>query len=168
MAFGQTPHVLWEVDIEKRTFNTYNVNTQTCAQDTMLENFPEAMIESGMIHLSSAANFRLFADALLEGNGAGSGNFIMRDGKKRLLRMGVHVLPDDLRQRREACQGHWGRGKASGYFRHPSGAYAQAPAARDSAPPSACPHPGGYHGRFCGRPLDVRGGAHRLDLGKIL
>ena len=81
VAFGQTPHVLWEVDIEKRTFNTYNVNTQTCAQDTMLENFPEAMIESGMIHPSSAANFRLFADALLEGNGAGSGNFIMRDGK---------------------------------------------------------------------------------------
>lgn len=81
VAFGQTPHVLWEVDIEKRTFNTFNVTTQACDPDTVVTDFPETMIESGMVHPNSASDFRLFANALLEGNAAASANFIMRDGK---------------------------------------------------------------------------------------
>ena len=81
VAFEQTPHVLWEVDVEKRTFAVYNVSTQTCDAQKKVPGFPEDMIESGVIHPDSAVNFRIFAEELLEGSKAASANFIMRDGK---------------------------------------------------------------------------------------
>ena len=79
VAFEQTPHILWEVDIQNRTFHTYDVNAQSCRADSMFENYPESLIENGIIHPDSVANFRVFAAELLNGSAAGGGNFIIRE-----------------------------------------------------------------------------------------
>lgn len=79
VAFRQTPHVLWEVDVPARTFNIYNVDELRCQQDTVLEDFPRCFLEHRVIHPDSAEDFRIFADRIMQGEHAGSGNFIMRD-----------------------------------------------------------------------------------------
>lgn len=79
VAFRQTPNVLWEVDIEARTYNTFNVDEQKCSPDTVIEDFPQAFLDQGIIHADSADEFRAFAEALLDGKSSGAGNFIMRD-----------------------------------------------------------------------------------------
>ena len=78
-AFGQTPHILWEVDLESRTFDIYNVNKMAYDAEKRMENYPEALLENGIVHPDSAEDFRRFAMEILNGNSAGSGNFIIRD-----------------------------------------------------------------------------------------
>lgn len=79
VAFRQTPHILWEVDIEARTYNTFNVDEQKCSPDTVIENFPQAFLDKGLVHTDSAEEFRVFAEKLLRGKSSGAGNFIMKD-----------------------------------------------------------------------------------------
>lgn len=79
VAFRQMPHILWEVDLGTRTFNTYNVEKQCCLEETAIEDFPWSFLDQGIIHTDSAADFRDFAENLLAGKAAGSGNFIIRD-----------------------------------------------------------------------------------------
>lgn len=79
VAFEQMPQVLWEIDLERRSYSRFDVDTQSCDQNTAIENFPEALIENGMIHPDSAATFRAFASDLLAGSKGGNGNFIIRD-----------------------------------------------------------------------------------------
>ena len=79
VAFGQTPHVMWEVDVKKRIFNSYAANTNCFHADFSMKEFPDSLIEEGVIHPSSASDFREFAEKLLRGNEAGNGNFIIRD-----------------------------------------------------------------------------------------
>lgn len=83
VAFRQTPHMMWEVDLENRTYNTFNVDEQCCRQDTVIGDFPWSFIERGIIHPDSAADFSAFADQLMAGKDAGSGNFIIRDRASR-------------------------------------------------------------------------------------
>lgn len=79
VAFEQTPHVLWEVEVQNKVFHIYDVTTMTCRPESTYENFPESLVENGIIHPSSAANFRTFEEELLRGSSAGDGNFIMKD-----------------------------------------------------------------------------------------
>lgn len=81
VAFDQTPHILWEVDVEKRDFNIYNVNKRSCGRDTVVHDFPEGLIENHIIHPDSAENFQRFGEALLNGSEGGSANFIMKNWK---------------------------------------------------------------------------------------
>lgn len=80
VAFRQLPHILWEVDLEERTFSIYNVDEQKCQQDTKVRDFPEAFLDRHIVHPDSASDFGEFAKNLLSGRSAGRGNFIMRDG----------------------------------------------------------------------------------------
>lgn len=79
IALGQTPHLMWEVDIKKRIYGIYDINSESCEDSTKMEDFPESLLENGMVHPDSAGNFREFARELLRGSDAGSGNFIIRD-----------------------------------------------------------------------------------------
>lgn len=79
IAFGQTPHLMWEVDIKKHTYGIYDINRESCEDSAKMEDFPESLLENGMVHPDSAGNFREFARELLGGSDAGSGNFIIRD-----------------------------------------------------------------------------------------
>ena len=79
VAFGQTPHLLWEVNIRSRTFSRYDANIQSCMTDTVTENFPDSLIENGVVHPDSASRFRRFGEEILRGNEGGSGNFIMKN-----------------------------------------------------------------------------------------
>ncbi len=81
IAFGQTPHVMWEVDVKKRTYGIYDINSESCEGGTIMTDFPDSLLENGMVHADSAANFRGFAENLLKGSDADSGNFIIRDIK---------------------------------------------------------------------------------------
>lgn len=79
VAFGQTPHSLWEVDLEERTFNVYNVNEQCCQRNLEVRDFPGSFLKKGIVHPDSAEDFRMFTEKLLKGKAAGSGNFVILD-----------------------------------------------------------------------------------------
>lgn len=79
VAFRQMPHILWEVDVEKRTFNIYDVDEQCCQPDTIVRDFPGAFLQNGFVHPDSVEDFRDFAENLLNGKSGGTSNFIMRD-----------------------------------------------------------------------------------------
>ena len=85
IAFGQTPNIFWEVDIETRDFTLYtmedDINTGIMKHNVFTANFPEGLIENGMVHPDSADNFRKFARGILRGKKADTGNFIMRNQK---------------------------------------------------------------------------------------
>ncbi len=68
VAFGQTPHLLWEVDIRNRTFSRYDVNMQSCLTNSVIENFPDSLIENGTVHPDSAERFRSFAREIFRGD----------------------------------------------------------------------------------------------------
>ncbi len=79
VALEQIPQVLWEVSLKEKIFSRYDVKTQSCSRGTEMENFPEGMIERGIIHPDSAEVFRHFAEGLLRGNKGGSANVIMKN-----------------------------------------------------------------------------------------
>lgn len=79
VAFRQTPHILWEVDLKNRVYGIYDVDNETCAENMVFHNYPESLIANGIVHSDSLKNFQKFADELLKGNEVGSGNFILRD-----------------------------------------------------------------------------------------
>lgn len=85
IAFGQTPNIFWEVDLETRDFTLYtmedDINTGIMKHNVFTANFPEGLIENGMVHPDSADNFRKFARGILRGKKADTGNFIMRNQK---------------------------------------------------------------------------------------
>ena len=82
VAFGQTPNVLWEVDIREKRFAMYDVNRYSYDDRTIVEHFPEAFLKKALVHADSEKHFLAFAHELLGGNAAGSGNFIMRNPEK--------------------------------------------------------------------------------------
>ena len=67
------------MDIKARAYNTFDVDKQKCSPDTVIEDFPQAFLDQGIVHADSAEEFRIFAEKLLEGKSSGAGNFIMRD-----------------------------------------------------------------------------------------
>ena len=79
IAFRQTPHLLWEVDISARTYNIYNVNDQQCDPETVIHDFPRSFEERGLVHPDSAEAFRRFAGAMFDGKSGDTGNFVLRD-----------------------------------------------------------------------------------------
>lgn len=52
IAFGQTPNIFWEVDLETRDFTLYtmedDINTGIMKHNVFTANFPEGLIENGM------------------------------------------------------------------------------------------------------------------------
>ena len=83
VAFRQTSNMLWEVDLQARTFSIYNVDEQRCEQNKTIADFPRSFLENGMVHPDSASEFLEFADRILKGKEGGRGNFIIRDGRNR-------------------------------------------------------------------------------------
>lgn len=83
VAFRQTPHVLWEVDISAGTYNIFNVDEQQCSPATVIEGFPDAFLEKGIVHPDSAEDFLKFASEMLGGKKGDSANFILRDPSGR-------------------------------------------------------------------------------------
>lgn len=79
IAFQQTPHVIWEVDIKKKIYNTFNIDKQFCSPDTAIAGFPDSFLENGIVHPDSAVSFRVFAENMLGGKNGDSGNFIFKD-----------------------------------------------------------------------------------------
>ncbi|HIU01791.1 MAG TPA: EAL domain-containing protein [Candidatus Onthocola gallistercoris] len=78
VAFGQTSNVLWEVDIQTKVFRIYDINGEFRGIETEVSDFPESFIKNGIVHPDSVEHFRTFAAGILNGNRAGTGNFIMR------------------------------------------------------------------------------------------
>lgn len=79
VAYEKTPQILWEVNIEKREFCIYDISTQAAVDDTCMPDFPESMIENGVVHPDSFGQFREFAEEILRGTEEGTGNFVLRD-----------------------------------------------------------------------------------------
>lgn len=79
IAFGQTPHLLWELDLMSKTFTLFSMDAYSSETRLVLENFPDAFFEKGLVHPSSLKKFRGFAAELLDGKAEGYGNFIMRN-----------------------------------------------------------------------------------------
>ena len=78
-AFAQTSQRLWEVDIRNRTYTTYRKTGDSDQEgDGQWHPFPGHLVDMGIVHPGSVDRFRLFADAILSGQGQGYGNFIMR------------------------------------------------------------------------------------------
>lgn len=97
-AFGQTPHTLWEVDLESRTYDIYNVSKMAYDTEKRMENYPDSLLENGIVHPDSAADFRRFAMEILDGNSAGDGNFIIRDtanGCYEWVYLSYHMIYDE-------------------------------------------------------------------------
>ena len=79
VAFQQIPHLLWEVDINAGTYNTFNVDDQECDPDTVITGFPQSFVERGIVHPDSSEQFRRFAESMMGGKKGDTGNFILRD-----------------------------------------------------------------------------------------
>lgn len=73
------PKILWEVDIRKKNFKMYNTHMLSYTGESGVDNFPEGLLENGMIHPDSADNFRAFAQEILQGEKGGSANFIVKN-----------------------------------------------------------------------------------------
>ncbi len=78
MVLKQTDHQLWEVDLEKRIFSMVNLSSQPYEKQTVYENFPDSVIESGVIHPDSAVRFRRFAEGMFGGRAEDTENFIIQ------------------------------------------------------------------------------------------
>lgn len=78
IAFGQIPHLLWELELPARRFTFYSIDMQQPDKKVSMEHFPESFFEQGMIHPSSFESFRRFANEMIDGKAEGYGNFIMR------------------------------------------------------------------------------------------
>ena len=79
IAFEQTADILWEVDLDKRTYGIYDVQNESLKNMTEMKGFPEALLESGYVHPRSVDAFRDFAGKILRGCDGGEGNFVVRD-----------------------------------------------------------------------------------------
>ena len=76
-AFDQTSQHLWEVDLRKRLYISYEKALGNKREDMTLP-FPDGLIEKGIIHSDSIERFRKFSETMLRGQAEDSGNFIMR------------------------------------------------------------------------------------------
>lgn len=77
-ALDQTSKRLWEVDVPAGVFRIY---TRDGSYRPLKENgtqFPDQLIECGLVHPGSVERFRTFAQELLEGRTQGFGNFAVR------------------------------------------------------------------------------------------
>ncbi len=75
---AETDYQLWEVDVKARAFRLLYTKNLPGGRQTLYENFPDSLIETGRVHRDSAARFRTFAQELLSGRSEGSGNFILQ------------------------------------------------------------------------------------------
>lgn len=97
VAFGQTPDVMWEVDLKKRTYGIYDINSETCQDGTRVGDFPDALLENGYVHPKSSGEFQNFAKEMLEGSRSGVGNFIIRDSVNNCyewMALSYHMIYD--------------------------------------------------------------------------
>lgn len=76
-AFAQTSQHLWQVDIERRLFITYDM-TGSDDKKEMTFSFPDELIANGIIHANSVDKFKEFSKGLLSGQTEGYGTFIVR------------------------------------------------------------------------------------------
>lgn len=74
----ETDFHLWEVDIKTRVFTPLNRKSLPYNRQTCYPNFPESLIENGIIQQDSAGKFREFAREMLEGTNDGRGNFSLQ------------------------------------------------------------------------------------------
>lgn len=70
--------LLWDVEIKTRQFRMFYMDGRGNGPFDVYENFPDSLIENGRVHEDSAADFRRFAQNLLNGEPGDSGNFILR------------------------------------------------------------------------------------------
>ena len=77
-AFDLTARLIWEVDLERKTFRSDVKVTDGELSDGEALHFPDDLIKSGLIHPDSVTRFRLFAQELLNGSARGFGNFAIR------------------------------------------------------------------------------------------
>ena len=69
-VIGQKTCLVWEVDIRQRSFHVFDVDTQSCADQESGAKFPDAFLKGKIVHDDSAANFREFAEDILNGKPA--------------------------------------------------------------------------------------------------
>lgn len=74
----KTDNVLWEVDLKTRQYRMLYTENFLQGRQSVYENFPESLIESGRIHRDSAERFRKFVQGMYEGRQEDSGNFMMQ------------------------------------------------------------------------------------------
>ncbi len=79
IALDQTTERMWEVDLETRHFSMYDQQGDQISDTGEGNRFPDSLIEAGLIHPSSQARFREFAEKLLGGHVQGFGNFIIQN-----------------------------------------------------------------------------------------
>ena len=96
-AFDQTYQLLWEVDLPSRTFSMFQRDGRTRIPEYDRTAFPEHLIEGGWIHPNSMTRFRTFAQQLLNGQGQGFGNFIIRrQGSYSWVTLSYRMLFDEI------------------------------------------------------------------------
>lgn len=79
LALKQTTERVWEVDIAERKFYMYDRNGDRIPFWDEDNEFPRALIDTGLIHPDSVSRFREFARELINGKMQGFGNFVMRN-----------------------------------------------------------------------------------------
>ena len=79
VACEHSPKVLWEVDVRNKNFKMYNTDMLSYTGENGIYNFPEGLLENGMIHPHSADNFQVFAEDILRGEKGGVANFIVKN-----------------------------------------------------------------------------------------
>lgn len=94
----RTDNVLWEADLKNRQYRMLYAEDILQGRQSIYENFPESLIESGRIHRDSAERFRKFVCGMYEGRTEDSGNFMIRYRQTSCFgwgSMSYHMLFDE-------------------------------------------------------------------------
>ncbi len=95
---GQTDYQLWEADLKSRTFRLLHTPNIQEGRQTVYENFPESLVDSGRVHQDSAVRFRRFAEDMLNGKADDSENFVIQYRQSSCYgwaSMSYHMLYDE-------------------------------------------------------------------------
>ena len=94
----QTDYQLWDADLRTGVFRLLYTNGLLGERQTVYENFPESLIESGRVHKDSAESFLRFAEGMLHGAADGSENFMIQYRQSSCYgwaNMSYHTLYDE-------------------------------------------------------------------------
>lgn len=77
-AFEQTGLSLWEVDVPNRSLGVWDMENRRYYPETVFENLPESLTETGWIHPEYKAEYTRFLNSLLDGRDSGELACIVR------------------------------------------------------------------------------------------
>lgn len=95
---GRTDCQLWEADLKTRTFRLLYTKNMLDGRQSVYENFPDSLVESGRVHRDSAARFREFAEGMFSGKADDSENFVVQYRQTSCYgwaSMSYHMLYDE-------------------------------------------------------------------------